>query len=67
MDEFVYTLPLLIIFFIYLVPGWWAYKDAQVRGKPPILTALMVVLLFPGGIFLWLVFRPPIIPPQADD
>ncbi|WP_348262552.1 hypothetical protein P8935_22485 [Telmatobacter sp. DSM 110680] len=31
--------------------------DAKRRGKSPVLISLMVILFFPVGLFVWLVFR----------
>jgi hypothetical protein len=45
----------------FLVP--WAIQDAKLRGKPPLLIALAVVLFFPWGLLAWLVFRPEPIDP----
>jgi len=37
----------------------WAYQDAQRRGKPGWLVALLVALLsWPLSLLVWLVFRP---------
>lgn len=37
----------------------WAYADAEARGKPGWLVALMVLLLaWPGSLVLWMVVRP---------
>ena len=38
----------------------WAYRDAEARGKEPVLVALMVGLIpFPIGFLVWLFVRPP--------
>jgi hypothetical protein len=43
--------------FIYSV--FWAYQDAEKRGKSGCLVALLVLLLsWPVGLILWLVVRP---------
>jgi hypothetical protein len=37
----------------------WVYNDAEKRGKPGLLVALMVFLLsWPISLLVWLVFRP---------
>ena len=37
----------------------WAYHDAEIRGRSGLLTALFVLLFFwPGGLLLWISFRP---------
>ena len=46
---------------IILVPmnAIWAYRDARTRGYSGLLITLFVVLVpFPLGVFLWLIFRP---------
>ncbi|MEJ8757012.1 hypothetical protein WG947_08400 [Pontibacter sp. H259] len=47
----------LLVLYIWSVV--WAYKDANRRGKPGWLVALMVALLsWPVGLIVWLLFRP---------
>ncbi|WP_162425929.1 hypothetical protein [Pontibacter pudoricolor] len=47
----------LLVFYIWSVV--WAYKDANRRGKPGWLVAVLVALLsWPLGLVLWLLFRP---------
>jgi hypothetical protein len=37
----------------------WVYNDAEKRGKPGLLVALMVFLLsWPISLLVWIVFRP---------
>ena len=37
----------------------WSIGDAKLRGKPPLLVALLVGLgAWPFGLIAWLVFRP---------
>ncbi len=37
----------------------WAYRDAERRGKPGWLVALLVALLsWPVSLLVWIVFRP---------
>jgi len=33
-------------------------RDARLRGKPPILVAVLVMLTFPLGLLLWIILRP---------
>jgi hypothetical protein len=33
-------------------------QDARRRGKPPMLVALLVLMTFPLGLLIWIVFRP---------
>jgi hypothetical protein len=50
-------LPFLAIF-LYSV--FWAYNDAEKRGKSGCLVALLVFLLtWPVGLIIWLLIRPP--------
>jgi hypothetical protein len=44
---------------LYIWSIIWAYKDAERRGKPGILIALVVAFLaWPIGLLLWLLIRP---------
>lgn len=37
----------------------WAYGDAEQRGKPGCLVAILVLFFsWPLGLILWIVFRP---------
>jgi hypothetical protein len=37
----------------------WVYKDAEARGKPGCIVALLVFLLsWPLSLLAWIVFRP---------
>lgn len=43
-----------------VVSAIWAMGDAERRGKPGCLVGLLVLLLaWPAGLIVWLVFRPP--------
>jgi Na+/proline symporter len=49
-------LPFLAVF-LYSI--FWAYNDAEKRGKSGCLVALLVFLLsWPVGLIVWLVIRP---------
>jgi Na+/proline symporter len=49
-------IPLLVV---VLGSVFWAYKDANKRGKSGWLVALMVFFVsWPAGLLIWLVFRP---------
>ncbi|MBC5991252.1 hypothetical protein [Pontibacter cellulosilyticus] len=49
----------LIVLVIYLWSIVWAYKDAERRGKPGWLVAIVVAFLaWPIGLLLWLLVRP---------
>jgi uncharacterized membrane protein YhaH (DUF805 family) len=41
-------------------------KDAIRRGKSPWLISLMVIMFFPFGLLVWLMFRPKIVKPAAS-
>ncbi len=42
-------------------------KDAIRRGKSPWLVTLMIIVLFPFGLLVWLVFRPKIVSPERQE
>ncbi|MBB6610695.1 hypothetical protein H7F15_06575 [Pontibacter sp. Tf4] len=49
----------LVLLVLYIWSVVWAYKDANRRGKPGWLVAVLVALLsWPLGLVLWLLFRP---------
>jgi hypothetical protein len=49
----------LVILVVYLWSIFWAYKDAEQRGKPGWLVALVVAFLaWPMGLLVWLLVRP---------
>lgn len=49
----------LIGLIIYIWSIIWAYKDAEQRGKPGWLVALIVAFLaWPIGLLVWLLVRP---------
>lgn len=49
----------LIILLIYFWSIIWAYRDAEKRGKPGWLVAVIVALLaWPLGLLVWLLVRP---------
>jgi hypothetical protein len=41
-------------------------KDAIRRGKSPWLVTLLVIVFFPLGLLVWLVFRPKIVKPAGS-
>jgi hypothetical protein len=48
-----------VMLVLYVWSIAWAYGDAESRGKPGCLVALLVMLLsWPLGLILWIVFRP---------
>lgn len=49
----------LILLIIYIWSIIWSYKDAERRGKPGWLVALIVAFLaWPLGLLIWLLVRP---------
>lgn len=44
----------------------WAGRDAEARGVPGWVATCLVVLLFPLGPFLWVLFRPAVQAPPFD-
>jgi hypothetical protein len=59
---FIFLVPLgLIILGLLIWSLIWVYGDAEKRGKPGCLVALLVFLLeWPISLLVWLVFRPDI-------
>ena len=55
-------LPIVVVlaaFAVYLCSGAWAYNDAKSRGKPPMIVALLVLLVaWPISLFVWIALRP---------
>ncbi|MFQ5400289.1 MAG: hypothetical protein ACE5E7_11910 [Anaerolineae bacterium] len=50
------AVPLFVLFIWSVI---WAYWDAERRGKPGCLVALLVLLMtWPVGLILWLLIRP---------
>ncbi|WP_299826538.1 hypothetical protein [uncultured Pontibacter sp.] len=49
----------LVILVLYIWSIFWAYKDAEKRGKPGWLVAIVVAFLaWPLGLLVWLLVRP---------
>ncbi|MFO8006224.1 MAG: hypothetical protein R6V05_00655 [Candidatus Brocadiia bacterium] len=49
----------IALLLVYVWSVVWSYGDAEARGKPGCLVALLVALLsWPLGLILWVVFRP---------
>ncbi len=47
---------------VYIGSIVWAYRDAERRGKPGWLVALLVALLsWPLSLLVWVLFRPGIV------
>jgi hypothetical protein len=43
---------------LFLGTVYMAARDAQARGKPAALVALLVFLTWPMGLIMWVIFRP---------
>jgi len=53
-------LSFLVVFFGSLM---WIHGDAQLRGKPGILVAILAaVLAWPVSLLVWIALRPPVQP-----
>lgn len=49
----------LVVLVVYIWSIVWSYKDAERRGKPGWLVALLVALIsWPISLLVWLIFRP---------
>ena len=49
----------LPMFVLFILSIFWAYNDAEKRGKSGCLVALLVFLLtWPVGLIIWLLIRP---------
>jgi Na+/proline symporter len=47
------------MFALFIGSIFWAYQDAEKRGKPGCLVALLVFLAtWPVGLIIWLLIRP---------
>ena len=61
-DTFAISAALLVALVMLGLFIWslvWVYRDAERRGKPPLLVTLMVAFLsWPISLLVWLVFRP---------
>jgi len=49
---------LLCIFAALVASVAMCAADAKRRGKSPWLVSLMVIVFFPVGLLMWLIFRP---------
>jgi len=61
MNSITYALLILIVGFFLVALGATVRvcaEDARRRGKSPVLVTLLVILFFPLGTIIWLVFRP---------
>ena len=56
--KFRFTTSIAILLYFGII--CWSYVDADRRGKPGILVALLVAIALLLGLILWLIFRPPI-------
>jgi hypothetical protein len=59
---------LLVMAAVFVTTVIACVRDARRRGKSPVLVTLLVLLSFPLGLVLWLLFRPePIDPPDENE
>lgn len=62
MDIIIPLLPVLFLTValgLYIWSGVWVYRDAERRGKPGALVALLVLLIaWPIGLLVWIALRP---------
>ena len=61
--DFLFAIVVLVLVLIPIVlwfwSGVWAHKDAKRRGKPPMLVALLVMLVgWPFSLLVWIALRP---------
>ncbi len=62
---FVLTLVGIVFLGLLIASLAWAYRDAEMRGKPGWLVVLVVLLMnWPFSLLLWLLFRPDVIAPK---
>jgi uncharacterized membrane protein (DUF485 family) len=57
------AVPFLVVYLCLIVLYFWSvawsYGDANARGKPGCLVAILVALFsWPLGLLLWVIFRP---------
>ncbi|MBK1791016.1 hypothetical protein [Persicirhabdus sediminis] len=71
MSEFTEILQAFLLVTLYLAAPLilisWTAKDAVLRGKSPFWVGLIVLLTFPVGLILWLIFRPKHPDPPRSD
>lgn len=58
-----FALPFLLLYagflVLYIWSVVWCYGDANARGKPGCLVAILVAFFsWPIGLLLWVIFRP---------
>ena len=62
MNNALQIIPVLLILAglcIYIWSGVWVYRDAEGRGKPGFLVALLVLFVaWPIGLLVWIALRP---------
>ena len=59
MDAFLWIGSFFVVAALWVLSVRWTYRDAQLRGKPAWLAALLAGLFFwPIGWMIWLRIRP---------
>ena len=65
MSVLLQTVPLILLISaaaLWIWSGVWAHRDAELRGKPPMLVSLLVLLLsWPISLLVWIALRPPLL------
>ena len=65
--DLVGNLPFILLAVVWLWSGNWAFKDAQRRGKHPVLVAMLILVLgWPISILVWIALRPDVRPPPFN-
>ena len=59
---------LILVFLIFWVwTGAWAYSDAKLRGRPPLLVSMLVLFVgWPISLAAWVALRPEKIRPPFN-
>jgi hypothetical protein len=58
MQELLLWIALLVATFLMGLFLRWAWRDAKRRGAPPFWVCCLVLMFFPVGLIVWMVFRP---------
>ncbi len=61
------ALPLLVLVVAWLWTSVLAFKDARRRDKPPVLVAMLVLLVgWPISVLVWIALRPEVRSPPFN-
>ena len=62
---FFLTLMGIVVLGLLIASLVWAYRDAEMRGKPGWLVVLVILFMnWPFSLLLWLLFRPDVPAPK---